>query len=254
MVGKMKLAIVKLASCSGCQRVLLDLEEELPFLVENYLDVQYFLEATSRVGGGPYDLALIEGSVSVPEELEVVKEVREKSKVVATMGACATSGGIQALRNWASLGELSRAIYPNPEWIESLEKSTPVSEHIKVDYELKGCPVSRQELLDFIISMIVGKRPRIERNSLCVECKRKGNVCLLVAYKLPCMGPVTKAGCGALCPSYGRPCYSCFGPFEDINAESLKERFREIGLNNYEILNLFRGFTGYSKQFREVSI
>ncbi|MGQ9782313.1 MAG: oxidoreductase [Nitrososphaeria archaeon] len=254
MAEKLKIAVVKFASCSGCQGVLLDAEEELPLLVDNYLDIQYFIEATSMIGEGPYDLALVEGSISVPEDLKRVKEIRERSKIVATIGACATTGGIQALRNWASLNDFSRIVYLKPEWIASLDKSTPISEHVKVDYELNGCPISKQQLLDFIVSMVIGKRPRIERNSVCVECKRLGNVCVLVANKLPCMGPVTKAGCGALCPSYGRDCYSCFGPFEDINVESLKEKFKEIGLKDYEVLHKFREFTGYSKQFREVKV
>ncbi|MEW6222477.1 MAG: oxidoreductase [Candidatus Hadarchaeota archaeon] len=254
MAEKLKLGVFKFASCDGCQLAVIRAVEQLPLFITENVDIRYFAEATDTKLPGPYDLALVEGSVSVPEHIERVKQIREQSKLMVTIGACATAGGIQSLRNWGSMKEFSDIVYKRPEWIESLEKSTPISEHVKLDYEIQGCPINETYLIDLMASLFSGKRPRIERQSVCIQCKRLGNICVLVGKGLPCMGPVTVAGCGALCPSYRRDCYSCFGPMEEINPDSLKNKFKEIGLEDYEIQHKFREFTGFSRRFREVDV
>ena len=212
-----KLAVWKFASCDGCQLSLLDFERELVSLPDQ-IEVAYFLEATRGEVEGPYDLSLVEGSITTPHDAERIKEVRAKSRRLVTIGACATSGGIQALRNFADVEDFMSVVYATPEYISTLETSTPISANVHVDFELQGCPVNRHQLLEVISAFVNERKPAIANHSVCIECKRAGNVCVMVAHGTPCLGPVTHAGCGALCPSYDRGCYGCFGPMESPNA------------------------------------
>ncbi|MCD6536789.1 MAG: oxidoreductase [Thaumarchaeota archaeon] len=246
---KIRLAVFKLSSCSGCQQQIIDLGEDLLALTEK-IEIAYFLEASSKTTPGPYDVALIEGSVSTPQEVELVKEIRENSKIVVAVGSCATYGGIQALRNWLDFSEVKEQVYPNPDWIKALEKSSPVSDYIQVDYAVSGCPANKVQLLSVLKQIIIGKKVYHREESLCQECKRKGNVCVVVTRGIPCLGPVVKEGCGALCPSYGRGCYGCFGPMVDPKPETLSKRFEETGLSKDEIVLRFRSITGWSEPFR----
>ena len=246
---KIRLAVFKLSSCSGCQQQIIDLGEDLLALTEK-IEIAYFLEASSKTSPGPYDVALIEGSVSTPQEVELVKEIRENSKIVVAVGSCATYGGIQALRNWLDFSEVKERVYPNPDWIKALEKSSPVSDYIQVDYAVSGCPANKVQLLSVLKQIIIGKKVYHREESLCQECKRKGNVCVVVTKGIPCLGPVVKEGCGALCPSYGRGCYGCFGPMVDPKPETLSRRFEETGVSKDEIVLRFRNITGWSEPFR----
>ena len=246
---KIRLAVFKLSSCSGCQQQIIDLGEDLLALTEK-IEIAYFLEASSKTTPGPYDVALIEGSVSTPQEVELVKEIRENSKIVVAVGSCATYGGIQALRNWLDFSEVKEQVYPNPDWIKALEKSSPVSDYIQVDYAVSGCPANKVQLLSVLKQVIIGKKVYHREESLCQECKRKGNVCVVVTRGIPCLGPVVKEGCGALCPSYGRGCYGCFGPMVDPKPETLSKRFEETGISKDEIVLRFRSITGWSEPFR----
>ena len=247
--SKVRLAVFKLTSCSGCQQQLIDLGENLIALTDK-VEIAYFLEASSKTDPGPYDVALIEGSVSTPHEAELVKQIREKSRIVVAVGSCATYGGIQSLRNWLNLEEVKKNVYSNPDWIKALEKSSSVSEYVDVDYEVSGCPANKFQLFSLLKQLIIGKRPYHREESLCQECKRKGNVCVAVAKGIPCLGPVVKEGCGALCPSYGRGCYGCFGPMVDPKPDALSKRFEELELPKEEIILKFKGITGWSDPFR----
>jgi sulfhydrogenase subunit delta len=238
-----KLAVWKFASCDGCQLSLLDCEDELLALADN-IRVAYFREATSAVVDGPYDLSLVEGSVSTPEHLERVHEIREQSRHLVTIGACATAGGIQGLRNWADAKEYTQFVYPSPEYIETLETSTPISDHVTVDFELHGCPVDKRQLLEVIKSFLAARRPFIPSSSVCMECKRRG---------IPCLGPVTHAGCGALCPSFNRGCYGCFGPMESPNTESISRWWGGLGTSSGDLVRSFRNFNANAPAFREAS-
>jgi sulfhydrogenase subunit delta len=248
-----RLGVFKLASCDGCQLTLLDCEDELLALTER-IEIVHFAELSSTVApAGPFDLALLEGSVSTVEQRELVHRIRASSKRLVTIGACATAGGIQALRNWRDADEMLRVVYARPEYIDSLATSTPVSEHVKVDFELRGCPIDRHQLLELLTAMLTGRRPAIRDESVCMECKRAGNVCVMVARGEPCLGPVTHAGCGALCPSYDRGCYGCFGPREAANTASLAGWLRREGMPGDEVARRFRLFTAWSEAFREES-
>jgi coenzyme F420-reducing hydrogenase gamma subunit len=251
--GKPRVAVFKMASCDGCQLQLLDAEEALLELA-GAIEIVNFAEASSDMRPGPYDVTLVEGSMSAPEQLEQIEQIREQSTYLITIGACATSGGIQALRNIQDHDRFVRTVYPNPEFVRSLERSTPIADHVKVDLELSGCPIDRGELLTVISALLRGAMPRISTSPVCVECKRRGYVCVVVAKGEACLGPVTRTGCGALCPGFGRGCYGCFGPAQaSNNTEALGKRFIELGLTPKETSDRFRFITGWAPAFKEAA-
>ena len=247
-----KVAVFKFASCDGCQLSLLDAEDEL-LQVAGVVDVAYFPEASRRMLKGPYDIGLVEGSITTHHDAERIQQVRRQCHTLVTIGACATAGGVQALRNWKDVNEFVRYVYASPDYISTLKMSTPIAEHVPVDFELRGCPINKHQLIEFIAATLAGRKPNIPTYSVCIECKRRSNVCVLVAKGEPCLGPATQAGCGALCPAFARGCYGCFGPMESTNADSLSNRFRILGLKDPEIVRAFRGFNAWSWQFRQAS-
>jgi sulfhydrogenase subunit delta len=249
---KPRLAVWKFASCDGCQLSLLDCEDEL-LAIAGAIDIAYFPEATRGEVKGHYDLSLVEGSVTTAHDAERIHEVRRRSKTLVTIGACATSGGIQALRNFADVREYTSIVYAHPEYIHTLETSTAISEHVPVDFELRGCPINKGQLVDVVSAFLSGRRPNTPAHSVCIECKLKGNVCVMVAKATPCLGPVTHAGCGALCPSYDRGCYGCFGPKETPNAPSLSVWLEGLGMDAKALERVYRTFNANAEPFRTES-
>jgi len=250
---KPSLAVWKFASCDGCQLTLLDCEDEL-LAVADRLDIGYFLEASSATVDGPYDLSLVEGSITTPADVDRIQEVRRQSKFLVTIGACATAGGIQALRNFGDVAELMRIVYASPSFLSTLDTSTAIADHVEVDFELRGCPIDRRQLLEVIGAYLSGRTPIIPSHSVCVECKQKGNVCVMVAHGTPCLGPVTHAGCGALCPTFHRGCYGCFGPAETPNSDAMVGALSEAGMVAGDIERLFHTFNAWSEPFRTVPV
>ncbi len=246
---KPKLAVWKFASCDGCQLTLLDCEDEL-LAVADQLDIAYFLEASSATVAGPYDLSLVEGSITTEEDVARIQEVRRQSKALVTIGACATAGGIQALRNFGDVEELLRIVYATPAFLSTLATSTAIADHVPVDFELRGCPIDRRQLLEVIGAHLAGRSPVIGSHSVCIECKQKGNPCVMVADGTPCLGPVTHAGCGALCPTFSRGCYGCFGPAETANTPSMIAALEATGMSAAEIERVFHTFNAWSEPFR----
>jgi coenzyme F420-reducing hydrogenase gamma subunit len=253
MSSLLKLAVWKFTSCDGCQLSLLDLEEHLLALAGK-INIAFFLEASRAVEPGPYDLSLVEGSITTREDARRIKQVRRVSKMVVTIGACATAGGIQALRNFTDVKNYIPLVYAHPEYIKTLDLSTPIAEHIKVDFELRGCPINKHQLLELIKGLLQGRSPRFGADSVCVACKIQGNVCVMVADGTPCLGPVTHAGCGAICPSYHRGCYGCYGPKDQPNTRSLTAQFQQMGLSEGDIVRLLRTFNAYAEPFRQESL
>lgn len=247
------LAVWKFASCDGCQLTLLDCEDEL-LAIAGGVEVAHFLEASSATVAGPYDLSLVEGSITTPGDAERIRRVRDQSTTLVAIGACATAGGIQALRNYADVDDYLSVVYAHPEYIETLATSTAIADHVTVDLELRGCPISKAQLLEVIDAYLHGRRPDLLTASVCVECKQRGNVCVAVAGGTPCLGPVTQAGCGALCPSYLRGCYGCFGPVEGANVAGLVDDLHRQGLSDPDIVRMLRTFNGYAETFREASL
>ncbi len=249
---KPKLAVWKFASCDGCQLSLLDCEDELLALA-GQIEIAYFLEASRATVTGPYDLSLVEGSVTTAHDAERIQQVRAASKFLVTIGACATAGGIQALRNFADVKDFLAVVYARPDYIETLAQSTPIAQHVRVDCELRGCPINKQQLVEVLSAYLRGRTPQIPSHSVCIECKRRGTVCVMVAHGTPCLGPVTHAGCGAICPSYQRGCYGCFGPMEAPNTGALSAWLRQQNVSAPEIVRVFRGVNAYAEAFRRES-
>jgi len=244
--------VFKFASCDGCQLSLLDAEDEL-LGVLGAVEIAYFPEASSAMGKPPYDIAFVEGSITTHHDAQRIQQVRKQCRTLITLGACATAGGIQALRNWQDVDEFIRVVYATPSFINTLKLSTPIAEHVPVDLELRGCPINKHQLIEVITAVLAGRKPNLPTYSVCMECKRKGNVCIAVAGGIPCLGPVTQAGCSALCPSYNRGCFGCFGPMESANTASLSAQFRNQGATDEQIARMYRGFNAWSWQFRKAS-
>jgi coenzyme F420-reducing hydrogenase gamma subunit len=247
--AKPTLAVWKFASCDGCQLQLLDLEDELMLLADS-VQIAYFLEADRATVEGPYDVSLVEGSVTTAHDAERIHEIRRQSGALITIGACATAGGIQALRNFSDVHEFTRVVYASPDYVNTLATSTPIAAHVTVDYELRGCPVNKYQLLEVISAYLNRRRSRIRPHSVCVECKRRGTVCVMVAHGTACLGPVTHAGCGAICPSYNRGCYGCYGPKETPNTGSLDDW---SGLESPDLVRVYRTFNAAAPEFQAAS-
>jgi len=247
-----KLAVFKFSSCDGCQLGLLNLEDELLSLVGE-VEIAYFLEARSQILPGPYDVSLVEGSITTAEDEKRIQAVRKDSKYLITIGACATAGGIQALRNWQDVAEFTRAVYATPAYIHTLEKSTPIAAHVPVDFEVNGCPINKMQILEVITQLLAGRAPHLPSYSVCMDCKRRGTVCVMVARGVPCLGPLTRTGCGAICPAYNRGCYGCFGPLDAPNPDSWCAQVMKDGTQRADMVRLLRGFTGFQGAFRSAS-
>jgi coenzyme F420-reducing hydrogenase gamma subunit len=252
MRDKPRIAVFKFASCDGCQLSLLDAEDELLGVAEA-LDIVYFPEASRTMLKGPYDIGLVEGSITTHHDAARIQQVRRQCRTLITIGACATAGGIQALRNWKDVDEFIRVVYATPQYISTLKMSTPIAEHVPVDFELRGCPINKHQLIELIIAMLAGRKPNIPAYSVCIECKRRGTVCVVVACGVACLGPVTQAGCGALCPSFDRGCYGCYGPMESPNTGSLTNQLRILGQSGQQISHAFRSYNAWAWQFRKAS-
>ncbi len=245
-----RVGVVKLTSCDGCQLTILDLEEELLSIVEAF-DIVDFPEATSSRSSGPYDILFVEGSVSAPDQVERLAELRARSTLLVAIGACATAGGIQALRNWGEVGDWAATVYPDPSLLQVLDRVTPISDHVKVDVEVRGCPISPDQLRELLAALLAGRRPQLPDEAVCLECKRRGLTCVVVAAGATCLGPVTRSGCGAICPSFGRGCYGCFGPREQPNVASLVSRFELDGLAPDEARRRFAGINAWAEPYRD---
>jgi sulfhydrogenase subunit delta len=250
--AKPSLAVFKFASCDGCQLQLLDAQGKLLEIADR-VRIDHFLEASSAVVPGPYDVGLVEGSISTAHDVERIKEIRRQCRYLVTIGACATAGGIQALRNWGRIDDFLGAVYASPEYITTLATSTAIADHVPVDFELRGCPIDTGQLVELVTAVVLGRKPRVPGYSVCVECKARGTVCVAVAKGIPCLGPVTQAGCGAICPAHDRECFGCYGPAEAVNLVSLTGFYEARGTSRGELTRLVRSFNGYAPEFRTES-
>jgi sulfhydrogenase subunit delta len=250
--NKPRLAVWKFASCDGCQLSLLDCEDEL-LAVAGAIDIAYFKEATEGEIEGTYDVSLVEGSVTTAHDAKRIRDVRQRSKTLITIGACATAGGIQALRNFADVAQYVSVVYARPDYISTLAHSTAIADHVPVDFELRGCPISKRQLIEVISAHLAGRRPVTPAHSVCIECKLRGTVCVMVAHGTPCLGPVTHAGCGAICPAYDRGCYGCFGPMESPDTVSLSQKLRDLGMSEEMLQRVYRSFNANAPAFRKES-
>jgi coenzyme F420-reducing hydrogenase gamma subunit len=249
MKTKPRIAVWKFASCDGCQLSLIDLDEQLLDFAAT-VEVAYFVEVSRALKEGPYDISIIDGSMAMDKDQDLLRKIRAQSRFVVAIGACASQGGIQSLRNFASVSDFAKRIYRQPEWLDALEWSTPIRENIKVDFELQGCPVNKNHILEVVAALSDGRKPVIGTHSVCLTCKLRGTTCVLVAGGVPCMGPVTQDGCGAICPGFNRGCYGCFGPMETANIDSFSGWLRKLGVSDEELVRMYRTFNAWSADFR----
>jgi len=256
VANRPRVGVIKLASCDGCQLTILDLEDELLAVTDRFEFVE-FAEATSRRSSGPFDVLFVEGSISSPEQIIEIVRLRAAAKTLVAIGACATAGGIQALRTAAEHEAFRAAVYPAPAFVESLAVASPIANYVTVDAELRGFPIDARQLVEFLTALTTGRRPQLPDQAVCLECKRRGLECVVVTRGEPCLGPVTQTGCGAICPGVGRGCYGCFGPREGANVDGLAAWFTDgpaLGkLAAPDVGRLFAGFTGASPSFRAVT-
>ncbi len=245
---KPRLAVFKFASCDGCQLSLLDAEDELLAMCDR-VDIAHFAEASSELQTGPYDVTLVEGSITTAEDAARIVQIRQQSRYLMTIGACATAGGVQALRQWGQIDDWIGRVYPRPEFIRTLATSTPIAAHVHVDFELHGCPVNHHQLVDVLVALVEGRQPRVPSQSVCLDCKLRGTVCHVVAQGVPCLGPVTQSGCGALCPAFNRGCYGCYGPSRPANTDSLLQRFQHLGHAPNQLVPLLRNFNAAASAY-----
>jgi len=248
-MSKPKVAVYKFSSCDGCQLSILNMEDELLDLA-GAVEIAFFLEATRRVLPGPYDIGLVEGSITTPHEAERIREIREQVRFLIALGTCATAGGIQALRNFTDVADLAHTVYEHPEYLHVLETSTPVAEHVKVDLELWGCPVNKYQVLECVSALLQNRTPFLPTHSVCLDCKRRGTVCVMVANGTLCLGPATRTGCGALCPASGRGCYGCFGPAPGAEFATTARLLQGMEHFPGEAALLMRNISGYAPEFR----
>jgi sulfhydrogenase subunit delta len=243
-----KLAVWKFTSCDGCQLSILNLEDELLELADA-VEISHFLEATRAIVDGPYDISIVEGSISTADERSRISEIRSSSRRLVTIGACANSGGIQALRNFSRIEGFLDAVYATPEYISTLETSTAIGAHVAVDFELQGCPPDGRQVLELLSAILAERKPRISSQSVCMECKQRGNVCVMVAHGTPCLGPITHAGCGAICPAFDRGCYGCFGPKETPNTASMSAWWKRLGVGERDLVTTYRHVNALAEPF-----
>ena len=249
MTSKPSLAVFKFASCDGCQLQLLDAQGKLLEIADR-VRIDHFLEASSRIVPGPYDVGLVEGSISTADDAERIREIRQHCRLLVTIGACATAGGIQALRNWGGIDEFLGAVYASPEYVSTLATSTAIADHVPVDFELRGCPIDTRQLVELITALVLGRKPHVPGHSVCVECKARGTVCVAVAKGIACLGPVTQAGCGAICPAHDRECFGCYGPDQSPNLVSLTGFYERHGASRDSLGRLVQSFNAWAPEFR----
>lgn len=247
---KPRLAVYKFTSCDGCQLAFLNSGADL-LTLSDLVDIVHFAEAGMLEPETSVDIAFVEGSISTPDEIKRIQKIRENTTYLITIGACATNGGIQALRNAANHNDWMASIYATPNTIQTLATSTAIAAHVRVDWELWGCPVNTQQVLETVRSLLLGATPKINRDAVCLECKRKAEVCVVVTKKEPCMGPVTQTGCGALCPGVGRGCYACYGPSENPNTPALGALFKREGQSHDAIAHQFLHINNQAPVFNQ---
>jgi sulfhydrogenase subunit delta len=245
---KPKVAVHKFASCDGCQLAFINAGEDL-LTLSDLVDIVHFVEAGPVEAETKVDIAFVEGSITTPGDQDRIQRIRENSEYLITIGACATSGGLQALRNLASVNDWVQAIYAQPEYINTLSTSTAIRDHVAVDLELWGCPVNGKQVLQVVRDLLFGVAPRNDADKVCLDCKRHHNICVMVTRGIPCMGPVTRTGCGAICPQVGRDCYACYGPAENINTDSFSRRLEGIGLLPMDIAKRFLFINNHAPEF-----
>jgi len=247
---KLRLVYTRFTSCSGCQLTLLNCEPQLGSLAELSEVVAFDMASSRPDDGGPLDVVLAEGSISQPEELDRLLSLRRRARLLVAVGACALTGGVNVLAGGDRSG-LCEDIYGATAAAKTTFPPQPVARFVKVDLEIAGCPPERSEHLKALGALACGGLPQLPNYAVCMECRRRENLCLLIESRQPCLGPVTRAGCDALCPSFGVVCEGCRGLIEEANRTEEFRLLLELGLSEREVRSRMERFSGSDHENRQ---
>lgn len=237
--GLPRLAFFSFTCCEGCQLAVLSCEDELPDIL-SLVKIVNFREAIDQKSDD-YDIAFVEGSITRKEEVRKLKKIRKHAKIVVALGACSSTGGLNCLKNRFPMDEVKREVYGKDAGKSERFDTLPtraIDEIIPVDYYLHGCPISKKEFLHLTTSLLLGKRPDIPNHPVCVECKMAGNICVF-EKGMTCVGPITRAGCEAICVTYGAICWGCRGLVDNPNADAHAETLKRYGLTVESVMRKF---------------
>jgi sulfhydrogenase subunit delta len=248
-MGKPAIAVFDLTDCEGCEVQIINLKEDVLNIVE-HSDIINWRLVEEEHKSGPFDVALVEGSAQTDEDISLLQQVRKQSTYLIGLGACACIGGIPSLSGDARERERLFNIVYGPQYEPKARESKPIDAYVKVDYYINGCPVNRVELERVISKLLMGGFPRQLPYPVCLECKFQGNECLLVKEKV-CLGPITQAGCGAVCVTQGKRCYGCQGPYKAANLQAMQARLREF-ITDTEIKNHLSMFLESTPEFERL--
>ena len=245
-----RISVHKFSSCDGCQLSLLNMGGTLVALGDA-IELVHFLEAGYDNFDTPVDISFVEGSINSVEDRERLARIRENSKYLVAIGACATSGGLQALIRFHNDEERNVGIYTDAQAVAHYRNPVSLSECVHIDHEIHGCPINESSMLDCILQYVHHSVPTRNDGKVCNECKVKNHTCLMVTRKEACLGNVTQAGCGALCIGMGRTCFGCYGPAENSQPMNLSNYLRKTGFPSEEIQNRFLHIHNQRKPFQE---
>jgi sulfhydrogenase subunit delta len=244
-MAKPRIGIFSFTCCEGCSLAILECENEL-LDVLNIVDVVNFREGMTEKEED-VDIAFVDGSLSTHHDVEKMKKIREHAGLVVAIGACAHTGGVNAMKNNLDLNEVKRYVFGDKaDHFDSIP-ARPLSAEVQVDAALPGCPIDRSEFLRLVLDVAQGKTFRLPNYPVCVECKLQGNPCLF-DLGLDCMGVVARAGCNAICPTFGDPCEACRGFVDHPNSESHQEVLKKAGRTVEEIMHRYTRYNSFKPE------
>ena len=242
---KLKVGFYGVSGCAGC--LLTVLYEDCFKEIVDLVDIKAFPFIKSESYKGKFDVVFVEGTVCFDEDIEVLRKLRKKADVLVALGSCATTGGVPPIKNFLDPEKTLKLVYPVHNELKE-EPPTPLDKHVKVDYYLPQCPPSKTEIVEFVAAISSGLKWSGYESSVCLECRQKGNHCLLEDNKI-CLGPVATGGCGALCPTNNVTCYGCRGPFKDANIMAFIDMIKKMGYTEDRVHDKMKTFAGL--QFKE---
>ncbi len=248
--NKPKIAFFDFTSCEGCQLNKLNLENELPDILR-HVELVEFREAMDDKADY-YDIAFIEGSLSTPSCINRIHDIRRRSNILVALGACATIGGINSMKNLQPIETVRETVYGEEKYRFPTLPAIPVSAVVKVDYEIRGCPMSIPEFLRVLKALLMGKAPNLPDSAVCVECKLRENECLY-DRGIVCLGPVTVGGCEAICPSFGQFCTGCRGLVPNPNKDAMLDILTQHGLSLEDAQKRFLLFNSYNIESKSIT-
>ncbi len=246
---KPAIGIFSFTGCDGCQLELINREEILLDLAKE-VDIIHFPLTQENNNDGPYDIAIVEGGITKKEDIQKIKDVREKSKCLIAIGSCAIYGGVPAMKNFLRDDEPELTVYSKTGFVDSIP-AAGIGKYVKVDFNLRGCPPNKDEFIEVVKQVLLGKTPKESSSPVCVECKQNKNPCFLLEKEF-CLGPLTYSGCDAICINNGVPCEGCRGPLDDANIAAEVKLLKTFGMTEEDVKEKARLFSATAKKYEEI--